>query len=164
MRHPPWESHDRAEVCPDCDAEQLSQRREYEKAEIRRLEDDGGPQDCALEMKWANSWRSFVHNKTDEVPHRVDNRIIHQGNHMLKEDLEKDRDYLMIPSNIWTFLIQIYGGGPKIVPTRIVRSPRGTPQRHRGGRPKHAVPRTPSQGSSRSSKKSSPQSGKQSDE
>lgn len=41
LRHPPWESHDRAEVCPDCDAEQLSRRREYEKAEIRRLEDDG---------------------------------------------------------------------------------------------------------------------------
>merc|ERR1719242_2844746 len=174
LQHPPWESPDRSELCPDCDSEQLSRRREYEKSEIRRLEDDGGPQDCALEMKWANSWRSFVHNKTDEVPGRVDNRSIHQGNHMLKEDLDKDRDYLMIPTNIWTFLIQIYGGGPKIVPTRIVqRSPRGTPQKHRGGRPNHAVPRTPSQGSSRSSKastgtrssqKSSPQSAKQSDE
>jgi len=149
QQHPPWESPDRSEMCPDCDAEQLGRRREYEKAEIRRLEDDGCPQDCALEMKWANSWRNFVHNKTDEVPSRVDNRSIHAGNHQLKEDMAKDRDYLMIPSNIWTFLIEIYGGGPKIVPTLSrTMTPTKTPQRgNRSNRP-NQTSRTPSRGSS----------------
>merc|ERR1719410_1276231 len=118
LRHPPWESPFKSPVCCDCDSEQLSRRRDYEKAEIRRLEDDGCPQDCALNMKWANMWRNFVHNKTDSIPPRIDNRHIHAGNHMLKEELIKDTDYLMIPSNIWTYLIELYGGGPKIVPTQ----------------------------------------------
>merc|ERR1719464_3035 len=118
---PPWERGViRADGCPDCDLMALNRRREYEKLKIRELEDDGGPQDCALNMKWANQWRNFVHNKTDDLPLRVDNAHIHAGDHRLKEDLIKDSDYLMIPSNIWTFLIQIYGGGPKIVPTKHV--------------------------------------------
>lgn len=115
------------------------------------------PQDCALEMKWANSWRNFVHNKTDEVPNRVDNRDIHAGNHQLKENLIKDTHYLMIPSNIWTFLIEIYGGGPKIVPTPSrMNTPRRSPQRT--NRSNHATPSTSSRGSSRSSKATSSRS------
>merc|ERR1719391_1115658 len=113
-------------------------------------------------MKWANSWRNFVHNKTDEVPNRVDNRDIHAGNHQLKENLIKDTHYLMIPSNIWTFLIEIYGGGPKIVPTA---SQTATPKRHhkaRAARPNHAAPQMPSraaqQSPSRGSKAASPHS------
>eukprot|EP01083_Nonionella_stella_P153343 492613_1 len=98
------------------DEMKLNKRREYEKQEIRRLEDDGCPQDCALNMKWANQWRNFVHNKTNVPPRSIDNRRIHSHNHALKEGLIKDTDYLMIPSQIWTFLIGIYGGGPKIEP------------------------------------------------
>merc|ERR1712228_841959 len=74
---PPWELSEKSEECEECELEQLIKRREYEKAEIRRLEDDGCPQDCALNMKWANLWRNFVHNKTDIVPQRIDNRHIH---------------------------------------------------------------------------------------
>merc|ERR1712087_170374 len=121
LENPPWErTAIRADDCEDCELEALNRRREYEKMKIRELEDDGGPQDCALNMKWANAWRNFVHNKTDALPTAVDNAHIHAGDHRLKADLIKDSDYLMIPSNIWTFLIQIYGGGPKIVPTKHV--------------------------------------------
>jgi len=152
LQHPPWESNDRSEVCPDCESEQLSRRREYEKAEIRRLEDDGCPQDCALEMKWANQWRNFVHNKTDTVPSRVDNRDIHAGNHQLKEGLTKDTHYLMIPSNIWTFLIEIYGGGPKIVPTLSAMTTPKRQQKYRGNRPNHSPPNPSRTSSGKSSK------------
>merc|ERR1712087_83802 len=130
LENPPWErTAIRADDCEDCELEALNRRRQYEKPKIRELEDDGGPQDCALNMKWANEWRNFVHNKTDALPTAVDNAHIHAGDHRLKADLIKDSDYLMIPSNIWTFLIQIYGGGPKIVPTK--QALRQSPSRSR---------------------------------
>ena len=120
--HCPWELSEKSNICIDCKYEQLHKRREYEKGEIRRLEDDGSPQDCALNMKWANQWRNFVHNKTDDIPSFIDNRHIHSKNNKLKDELIKDTDYLMIPSNIWTFLIELYGGGPKIVPIPTKRN------------------------------------------
>jgi hypothetical protein len=112
----PWELTEISDTCADCAREEISGRREYEKNEIRRLEEDGLPQDCALNMKWANSWRNFVHGKTDDIPGRIDNRYLHAGNHMVKDEFVKDTHYLMVPSNIWHFLIEHYGGGPKLVP------------------------------------------------
>jgi len=143
--HPPWELTEKSDECEDCKMEQLIKRRDYEKQEIRRLEDDGCPQDCALNMKWANQWRNFVHNKTNEIPQRIDNRHIHAGNHALKDELIKDTDYLMIPSNIWTFLIEIYGGGPKIVPTKKQQQMQDNTQRHthRPQKPNKQAPKQP---------------------
>ena len=95
----------------------LRKRREYEKTKIRELENKGCKQDCALSMKWANEWRKWVHNKTNIIPQFIDNTVIFCDEYGLKLDLKKDVDFLMIPNNIWSWLIEIYGGGPKIVPS-----------------------------------------------
>eukprot|EP01083_Nonionella_stella_P275901 937151_1 len=101
--------------------DKLKKRRKYERQEIRRLEDDRCPRDCAINMKWLNHWKNFVKietNAPDIPPGIINNRDIcmQSRNHTLKEGLIEGTDYLMIPSQIWTFFIGIYGGGPKIVP------------------------------------------------
>eukprot|EP00486_Rosalina_sp_Unknown_P014386 CAMPEP_0201596186 /NCGR_PEP_ID=MMETSP0190_2-20130828/192947_1 /ASSEMBLY_ACC=CAM_ASM_000263 /TAXON_ID=37353 /ORGANISM="Rosalina sp." /LENGTH=220 /DNA_ID=CAMNT_0048056441 /DNA_START=1935 /DNA_END=2597 /DNA_ORIENTATION=- len=147
----PWELSEKSDICEDCKLDELNKRRDYEKAEIRRLEDDGAPQDCALNMKWANQWRNFVHNKTNIIPGMIDNRHIHSQNNLLKDELIKDADYLMIPSNIWTFLIELYGGGPKIVPINNTKQ-------IRPNRPTKQAPNTPKQSTKQSPSKSQSQS------
>eukprot|EP01084_Bolivina_argentea_P031306 57934_1 len=91
-------------------------------------------------MKWANGWRNFVHNKTNDIPSRIDNRHIHAGNHALKDELIKDTDYLLIPSNIWTFLIENYGGGPKIVPIKEIKQHQQSQNNQRPPRPTKQAP------------------------
>eukprot|EP01084_Bolivina_argentea_P031299 57921_1 len=146
-RKKPWELTEKSLKCKDCKFEELNKRRDYEKQEIRRLEDDGCPQDCALNMKWSNQWRNFVHNATNIIPSPIDNTYIHAGNNMLKEELIKDTDYLMIPSNIWTFLIEIYGGGPKIVLQQ-------KQQKQRQQKPTKQAPKQPQSKTSKTSKTS----------
>eukprot|EP01084_Bolivina_argentea_P089458 161417_1 len=92
----------------------LRSRREYEKQQILKIEDCEEPQICVLNMKWANQWRNFIHGQTNVIPKKIDNSHIHAGNHMLKDELIKDTDYLNVPVKVWSFLIDTYGGGPKI--------------------------------------------------
>ncbi len=58
-------------------------------------------------MKWATQWRDFVHSRTNIIPAEIDNSHIHSENNMLAQELIKDTDYFMIPSTLWTFVIEI---------------------------------------------------------
>ena len=102
--------------CTRCHKEYLDARREFEKSQIREMEDLQEPQNCAIDMKWAIKWRDFVHNRTDKIPGLIDNRGIATYDGSVKGDLIKDVDFLMLPKAIWDFLMEVYGGGPRIQP------------------------------------------------
>ena len=103
----PWEDPICAKNCIDCEYDNLQRRRSYEKAEITRLEKEGRPQDSVIPMDWAQKWREFVHGRSDDIPDTLDNRELDNKDGMVKEGLQSNKDYLLVPTPIWFFLIEL---------------------------------------------------------
>ena len=104
---PPWQNPMSTKNCIDCDRENLENRRMYEKSEIQKVEKEGRPQNCVVSMEWANKWREFVHGRSDEIPDTLDNRALDAKDGMVKDGLASNKDYLLVPTPIWFFLIEL---------------------------------------------------------
>ena len=70
-----------------------------------------------LSMSWYDSWYAFVTDKTLNLPGAIDNMELMAEDRDLSADKE-DVAYGCISQDMWTFLHDIYGGGPEIVVRR----------------------------------------------
>ena len=79
-----------------------------------------------LSMSWYDSWYAFVTDKTLNLPGAIDNTDLLAEDKDTSGDKE-DVSYGCISHNMWTFLHEIYGGGPEIMVRRTVTTHPTTP-------------------------------------
>nr|XP_020145192.1 ubiquitin carboxyl-terminal hydrolase 20 [Microcebus murinus] len=108
-------------VCSICqvEIEALAKRRRTEIDTFIKLnkafqaEESPGVIYC-ISMQWFREWEAFVKGKDSEPPGPIDNSRIAQVKGSGHVQLKQGADYGQISEETWTYLNNLYGGGPEI--------------------------------------------------
>ncbi|XP_025112391.1 ubiquitin carboxyl-terminal hydrolase 20-like isoform X3 [Pomacea canaliculata] len=79
-----------------------------------QAEENHQPHIYAMSMAWFRQWEAFVRGKTDTPPGMIDNSRIasYRGG---QPYVRPSSDYGQLSHDMWTFLHNIYGGGPELI-------------------------------------------------
>eukprot|EP00742_Colponemidia_sp_Colp-10_P006379 GILJ01006836.1.p1 GENE.GILJ01006836.1~~GILJ01006836.1.p1 ORF type:complete len:675 (+),score=67.35 GILJ01006836.1:65-2089(+) len=65
-----------------------------------------------INAQWLREWREFAFGKTTRIPGPISNHLLMDSNGSPLPNLERADHYRGVCPEVWTYLYEIYGGGP----------------------------------------------------